>query len=124
VILVDTSVWIDHFRRFNQSLYDLLIEGKILSHPFIVGELACGYLPDRAEILSLMQNLPAAEISEHDVVLTLVERKHLLGTGIGWIDAHLLASSMVMGCGLWSIDKPLAKAALKMGIAAPSKTVP
>lgn len=116
VILVDTSVWIEHFRRFNQTLFDLLIEGRVQCHEFVVGELACGCLPDRRETIALMRRLPTASMIKHEEVLSFVEQKHLMGTGIGWVDAHLLASSMVEGCGLWSIDRPLAKAASKLGI--------
>ena len=115
--LVDTSVWIDHFQRPNQSLIELLDSESLLCHPFIVGELACGTFRNREEVLPTLRRLPFAPEIDHAHVLTLVERHRLMGSGIGWIDAHLLASSLVLGCALFTLDQPLKAAAKKLGIA-------
>jgi len=88
MILVDTSIWVRHLRHGNDVLATLLEETQVLCHPFIVGELACGNLRRRAEILGMMRNLAHAPVADHDEVLTLIERHRLMGLGIGWIDAH------------------------------------
>ncbi len=111
MILVDTSVWIKHFREGNDQLAEYLRRGQVLCHPFIVGELACGNLRNRDEILEMLTALPAAQVAEHIEVLHLVSRHGLPGHGIGWTDAHLLASTLLTGCTLWTLDRPLAKAA-------------
>lgn len=116
MVLADTSVWITHFRSGNSRLKNLLINGKIACHPFIVGELACGLLQNREEILSLLQTLPAATQAEHDEVLHLIERHRLMGHGLGYVDVHLLASSLLSGIPLWTEDKQLRKAALKLKV--------
>ena len=116
MMLVDTSVWIDHFRRGNDALGTLLHAGEVLGHPFIVGELACGNLKQRVEILSLLAALPVATVAEHEEVLRLVEANRLMGSGIGWIDAHLLSSAVLTDAGLWTLDKPLIKAARSIGV--------
>ncbi len=116
MILVDTSVWIDHLRRGHDALASLLHDAQVLCHPFIIGELACGNLTRRSEMLSLLAALPQATVANHHEVLAFVQRRRLMGCGIGWIDAHLLASAMLAGTPLWTLDKPLAAAArsLKM----------
>ena len=116
MILVDTSVWVDHLRRGHEALASLLHDAQVLCHPFIIGELACGNLTRRREILSLLAALPQATVANHHEVLTFVQRRRLMGCGIGWIDAHLLASAMLADTPLWTLDKPLAAAArtLKM----------
>lgn len=118
MILVDTSVWVDHFRRGNRTLAGLLEHGEVLCHPFIVGELACGNLRRRAEILRLLQHLPQAHLVEHGEVLTVVDTHRLSGTGIGWLDAHLMASTLLASGRLWTLDKPLARAAANLGLLA------
>ncbi len=118
MILVDTSVWIEHLRRGSRGLATLLEEAQVLSHAFVQGELACGNLRQRQEILSLMGELPQAMSAEHREVLRLVDSERLYGLGLGWIDAHLLASARLTGCGLWTLDRPLQRAALRLGIAA------
>jgi predicted nucleic acid-binding protein len=90
-MLVDTSVWIDHFREADMDLESLLDEGRVATHPFVIGELACGSLHHRAEILRLLETLPSVPVATHDEVLALVDRHHLHGAGLGWIDMHLLA---------------------------------
>lgn len=119
-MLVDTSVWIDHLRRGNRSLAERLETAEVWCHPFVIGELACGDLSDRREVLSLLTALPQVAEADHEEVLTFVELNRLAGSGIGWVDAHLLASARLAGVPIWTLDKPLAAAAreLKM-LAAP-----
>jgi predicted nucleic acid-binding protein len=114
VILVDTSVWVDHFRRSNSKLVEALEQGHVLCHPFIIGELACGHLKRRTEVLRLLDALPQAALAEHDEVLHVVERNKLPGKGLGWIDAHLLTAAMLSRCELWTRDRSLASAARKL----------
>jgi len=116
MILVDTSVWVDHLRRGNARLQALLEEGEVLCHPFVVGELACGNLRNRSEILGLLIALPAAEEASHKEVLHLLESNRLYGLGLGLVDAHLLASGLLMHCPLWTLDKPLDAAATKLRV--------
>lgn len=108
MILVDTSVWIDHFRRGNAELADALEREDVLTHPFVIGELACGDLKKRREILDLLAALPAAVVASDDETLHLIEERRLMGRGIGTIDAHLLASvALTEGARLWTLDKAL-----------------
>jgi predicted nucleic acid-binding protein len=116
VILADTSVWIDHFRQGNDRLKRLLSEGTVLSHPFVVGELACGNLANRDEILTLLRVLPRAEIAGHEETLLFVERHKLHGRGLGWVDVHLLAAAMLSSCKLWTLDRSLALEARKLKV--------
>jgi predicted nucleic acid-binding protein len=109
MILVDTSVWIDHFRNGNSELEELLINNEVMIHPFIIGELACGSIKNRNEILGLLNELPHAVVAEHQEVLKLIEDRKLYGKGIGLIDAHLIASALISNVGLLTIDKPLEK---------------
>jgi len=118
MILADTSVWIDHLRRRGSRLPALLDRGEVLSHPFVLGELACGALKNRDVTLGLLRTLQMAPLAEHDEVLTLIEHNDLTGTGIGWIDAHLLASTLLAGALLWTLDAPLARAAVKLSVLA------
>ena len=118
MILVDTSAWVEHFRRGNSTVKDLLENDEVLIHPFVVGELACGNLKNRKEIMSLLNELPAATVAEHSEVLTLIESRKLYGTGIGWIDAHLVASAMIAGVKLLTYDKALGETASRLGVSA------
>ncbi len=95
MILVDTSIWIDHFRNGNNELKNLLYENKVLTHPFVIGELACGSIKNRSEIFSLLNELPSCTIANSIEVLSLIKTKKLYGKGIGFIDAHLLASALI-----------------------------
>ena len=108
--LVDTSVWIDHLRHGNDELRRLLEDGGVLSHPFILGELACGFMKNRHEVLSLLNALPAAAVAEHGEVMHLLNERRLCGLGLGWIDIHLLASATLSKATLWTMDRPLKKA--------------
>ena len=117
MILVDTSVWVDHLRRANAGLAALLGEGEVLCHRFVIGELACGRLHNRAEVLGLLGALPAATAAEHDETLRFAEIHRLAGSGLGWIDMHLLASAILSRTPIWTLDKTLARVALAMGVA-------
>lgn len=116
MILVDTSVWIDHFRRGNDRLAEILHANEVYCHPFVIGELACGNLRKRNLILSLLSALPKAQAADHDEILRFVEIHRLYGQGLGWIDVHLLGSALLTGCRFWTLDRPLAEAAEKLGI--------
>lgn len=117
MILVDTSVWVEHLRRGLPRLARLLQEGKVLIHPWVIGELACGNLRNRAGVLELLQGLPAADVASDSEVLLLIEREQLMGRGIGYVDAHLLASAKLSQCQLWTQDKCLAALAQEGGLA-------
>lgn len=117
MILVDTSVWVDHFRHTAGLLQDLLSSGQVLTHPFVIGELSCGNLGHRDQILGLLQALPQAQLAAHEEVLHLVNSKTLHGKGLGWVDAHLLASSLLSHTGLWTKDRRLAAVARTLHIA-------
>jgi hypothetical protein len=114
--LVDTSVWVDHLRHRNSRLGLLLLDGEVFSHPFVIGELACGYLSKRAEILSLLDTLPRAAVADHLEVLRLVEAQRLFGRGLGWIDMHLLAAAVLSRAPIWTLDTRLARVAGTMGV--------
>ena len=111
MVLVDTSVWIDHLRRRSERLAGLLEEGHVVCHPFVVGELACGHLARRAEMLALLQRLPTLGLVSHDEALRFVDAQHLAGSGLGWVDVHLLAAARIAGARLWTADRRLAKVA-------------
>lgn len=108
MILADTSVWIDHFRRGNAELADALERGEVLMHPFIIGEIACGDLKKRREVLDLLVALPSACVASDDETLHLIEERRLMGKGLGYIDAHILASvALTEDARLWTLDKAL-----------------
>jgi predicted nucleic acid-binding protein len=118
VILVDTSVWIDHLRSKDELLSKCLSAQQIRVHPYVTGELACGHLSQRSAFLELMRNLPHAKIATHDEVLHVIESHGLAGFGLGYVDVHLLASVLLSGgMQLWTRDKRLKAAAHDMGIA-------
>lgn len=108
VILADTSVWVEHFRSGEPRLQDLLNQGVVLMHPFVLGELACANLRRRREILAWLAALPAATAASDTEVLHFVQERQLSGRGIGWVDAHLLASARLSRASLWTLDKRLA----------------
>ena len=116
MILVDTSVWIAHFRKGGSGLAELLSEALVLVHPFVVGELACGDLRNRARILSDLEALPSAVSATHQEVMRLIEDRKLWGLGIGWVDGHLLASALLSNCQLWTLDTRLVRAAAAAGV--------
>lgn len=118
MILVDSSVWIDHLRAGDLALVELLNTGQVLTHPFVVGELACGNLKNRKAVLSLLHDLPAAPLATHDEVLFFIERRGLMGKGIGYTDAHLLSAVSMAETGrLWTRDKRLSVVAESMSLA-------
>ena len=103
-------------RSGNNHLKILLFDEQVVGVPFVIGQLACGTLQKRKEILSLLRALPEVELLEHEEVMTFLERRRLYGRGIGWVDAHLLASMLLMGCSIWTFDKPLRKAAAALNV--------
>ena len=120
MILVDTSVWIDHLRggRRSRGLADLLEEDHVLIHPWIIGELALGHLGSRRS--AILGDLSALDMPAHvsdEEVMKMIEARKLSGAGIGWVDAHLLASALVSGAGLWTLDATLEAQARSLGIA-------
>jgi predicted nucleic acid-binding protein len=119
VILVDTSVWIEHFRQGDAVLAQLLNDGRVLMHPFIIGELALGGLADRKSVLLSLNDLPRSETAMDHEVLRFIETQALFGSGIGYIDAHLLTSvRLTPGTALWTRDKRLEAAAARLRLAA------
>ncbi|MCU7919424.1 MAG: type II toxin-antitoxin system VapC family toxin [Candidatus Thiodiazotropha sp. (ex Epidulcina cf. delphinae)] len=118
MILVDTSVWIDHLRVGEARLVELLNASQVLMHPFVLGEMACGNLKNRDEVLSLLKDLPQARVAVDDEVLYFIEQRHLMGRGIGYVDAHLLAAVALDGSArLWTRDKRLCALADAMEMA-------
>ena len=125
MILVDTSVWVDHLRSGNARLAELLERGAVLGHPFVVGEIACGSLTDRGAILALLQHLPMAAVAEPEEVLVFLTRHKLHGKGIGYVDTHLLASTALTGgAKLWTRDRRLHALARELGLAHGGVTPP
>jgi len=118
VILVDTSIWIDHLRTGDPELGELLRDGQVLAHPWVTGELALGHLSRRSEILGLLQNLPQATVATDDEVLALIDKRQLFGLGLGYVDAHLLAATALTTAALlWTRDKRIAVVAAQHGLA-------
>jgi predicted nucleic acid-binding protein len=117
MILVDTSVWVAHFRERHDGLALLLNNGQVLCHPLVVGELACGNLKQRSEILSLLRALPSAVVAEHNEVIDLIENKRLMGKGLGFIDMHLIASVLMSRVNLWTFDRKMNQFAALLGLA-------
>ncbi len=117
MILVDTSVWIRHLRSEDRKLTTLLNRDQVLIHPMVVGELACGNLRNRKEILSLLGGLPRILVADDDEVLFFIERHELMGSGIGYVDAHLLASTaLAQSARLWTHDLRLAQVASELNL--------
>ena len=116
--LVDTSVWIEHLRAEDKKLTTLLNSSQVLTHPMVVGELACGNLRNRREILSLLGGLPQVLVATDDEVLFFIERHRLMGRGIGYVDAHLLASTaLTQSARLWTHDQRLVQVASELNLA-------
>ncbi len=116
MILVDTSVWVDHLRKGDAQLAELLDGNAVVMHPFVTGEIACGSLADRSSVLELMSDLPPATIAEPQEVLDFIHRRSLHGKGLGYVDIHLLVSTILTdGVKLWTRDKRLRTAALQLG---------
>ena len=117
MVITDTSIWVTHLRQGSRQLEKLLIDAEVMCHPFIIGELACGNLKNRNEIISLLQSLPMAPTIEFDEFIFFIERNRLMGIGIGFVDVHLLASAQLIGIPLWTADKRLKSAATKLDLA-------
>ena len=116
MVLVDTSVWIDHFRKASPHLVSLLEHEEVAMHPFIIGELACGNLQNRQEILASLRALPATTKADGEEILFFIERHALMGRGIGLIDTHVLAAACMDGCALWTRDRRLRTVAEELGV--------
>jgi predicted nucleic acid-binding protein len=119
MILVDSSVWIDHFRKTEPRLESLLIRELVSLHPFVLGELACGNLSRRTETVVRLAKLPVAAVASEHQVHHLLESRRLWGAGLGWVDMHLLASALIEGLRLWTADRAVSAAARQLGIAFP-----
>jgi predicted nucleic acid-binding protein len=119
VILADTSVWVDHLNRTDERFADLLDQDLVVGHAFVLGELALGNLRRRTEVIEMFRTLPQASMADDDEVLDLIERAGLAGSGIGYVDAHLLAATkLTVECQLWTRDKQLEAAAARLNLAA------
>ena len=111
MVLVDASIWVDHLRRGDDALAGLLTAGDVACHPFIVGELACGSIGNREEVLTLLLALPSLDKAGDDEVLVFIDQHGWMGRGLGLIDVHLLASCMLTRTPIWTRDTKLADAA-------------
>lgn len=118
MILVDTSIWVDHLRANDESLLVELDAENVLMHSFVIGELALGHLNPREELIETLSDLPLIEPATNDEVLTFITRHRLFGLGIGYVDAHLLAAAqLTAGTAVWTRDRRLADVASRLGIA-------
>jgi predicted nucleic acid-binding protein len=115
MVLIDTSVWVDHLQRSNAELVTLLNRGQVLAHPFVIGELVLGSLQQRGTILEALQNLPACPTATDAEVFSFINTNTLYGIGIGYVDVHLLAAARLMPTAkLWTLDKRLQAAAIRL----------
>ena len=114
MVLVDTSVWVEHLRSGTIGLEALLADGDVVCHPFILGELSCGNLKNRKEIIALLHDLPMASRADDEEVIHFIEEHKLMGKGLGYIDIHLLMSALLSGVPLWTVDKRLHEVSLKL----------
>ena len=116
MVLVDTSIWINHLRNSDQELKRLLFAGEVFCHPYIIGELACGSIKNRQEIISLLQELPQSPAVYFEEYLYFIEQNQLHGKGVSFIDIHLLASAKLAEIPLWTGDKRLQSASAKLNL--------
>ena len=116
MVLADTSVWVEHLRHGCPGLESLLDKGEVLCHPFVIGELACGRLSRRAEILTLLRSLPQAAVADLEEVLSFLDVHRLMGIGLGFIDVHLIASARLHKAPLWTLDRTLQRTAKRLGV--------
>lgn len=116
MILVDTSLWVDHLRSGSRELAGALTDGEVLGHPHVTGELACGNLRSRVAILELLGDLPQAVLATEEEALQCIEKNRLYGRGLGWTDVHLLASALLTPARLWTLDAALAREARRCGV--------
>ena len=120
MLLVDSGLWIDHFRKTDLALERALLANEVLGHPFVTGEIAMGSLKDRFSVIESLRHLPQARMAEDEEVLQLVERRRLFSLGLGWTDAHLLAATLLSrDAHLWTRDRRLREAAQHLNISAP-----
>ena len=117
MILLDTSVWVDHLRRGDTLVVQVLGSGQAAVHAFVIGELACGNLKSRVRVIDLLKALPQLALATDDEVLYFIERHRLMGRGIGYVDAHLLAAVAIGGAQLWTRDRRLREIATELGVA-------
>ena len=118
MILVDTSIWVDHLRKGNATLAALLADGRVLTHPFVIGELALGDIRQRVAVLTSLSELPAAVVAAEVEVLSFIDRHALFGRGVGYVDVHLLAAAqLTTGAKLWTSDRCLRSVADTLGLA-------
>lgn len=116
MVLVDTCVWVEHLRDGHAALAQALGEGSVLMHPAVAGELACGNLMNRKQILTDLAALPTAAVATDEEVMRLIDDRKLWGRGLGWIDVHLLASALLSDVRLWTFDKRLGNAAAELRV--------
>ena len=116
MVLVDTSIWVTHLREGSRCLEKLLLDSEVVCHPFIIGELACGNIKNRKEILTLLRSLPMGPTIDLNEFLFYIERNELMGMGIGFVDVHILASAQLLEIPLWTSDKRLKSAAVELKI--------
>ena len=116
IVLVDSSVWIEHFRRGEPRLQELLSDALVLMHPFVLGELPCGTMKNRSAVLGYLDALPKAVIAIHEETFSLIDGQKLWGRGIGWVDAHLIASAFLSKCRFWTLDERLKEACNETGL--------
>lgn len=116
MVLVDTSIWVAHLRGGNRQLEQLLMDAEVICHPFVIGELACGNIRNRNEILSLLTSLPSAPVLEFDEFLFFVDENQLMRSGMGFVDVHILGSAKLSGNLLWTTDKRLNSAAINLSL--------
>ncbi|PAU86551.1 VapC toxin family PIN domain ribonuclease [Pseudomonas sp. WN033] len=120
-VLVDTSVWVSHFKKANESLVSLLLQDRVLTHAMVIGELACGTPPSRQQTFAALSQLEPAVTATNDEVMSLIDREQLFGLGCGWVDISLLASALITpACRLWTLDKRLAKLAARFEVGFPA----
>ena len=117
MILVDTSVWINHLRKPEWRLLQFLESGTVLTHPLVIEEIACCHLRDRQKIIALLHKLPSAPVATHTEVLGLISDKTLYGVGLGAIDVHLISSALLAGVKIWSKDKALIRESTRLNVA-------
>ena len=117
MVLVDTSIWVDYLRNGDDALAHLLTQGQVCMHPMIIGELACGHLQHREQLIDLLDNLPQISEASHKEALFFLDGQQLMGKGIGWVDVHLLAATLLSSnVSLWTNDKRLARIAETLGV--------
>jgi predicted nucleic acid-binding protein len=117
MILADTTIWVDHLARGDENVARLLDADAVLGHPFVIAEIALGSLSDPAATIALLENLPEAQTASHNELMELIRSERLGGSGIGFVDAHLLAACRLAGSALWTRDKRLRVQAQRLGLA-------